>query len=532
MHSAMNYRQSRRSACDRCRGFKLRCERDQGNGRSCERCLKAQVVCTTNIGQPATNYLPSKSNSWTLSRDFDGRYISSEQHAMPILHKPSISKVKKPSISSSTSRRHDHLGLHYWGDSEKIPYPTGERSRFIEDQSFQCASHPVGTFPFEPWGDQMSPWTATPFQVPLIDDFMFEPDHRLRSQLSFSDTPMIDYSRSIQNSTSIETASLSTERLNSIVPDSILLSDSGWESSWENSLQPTRDEELPKPAVDSHFMNSCSLRKSLLRLGMELIDDLEFLETEKFIFGSSSLLREDINPMVRKLDLPIFRMLNHSTQFIEILQRELVTLRDRFSFPSVDISQSPFDEMKCAPVDTLENYMEDAANTASSYDSGYLTVMASPVNQGQIHNQASLDISTALSILSTYSHLNRVYRAVFTQLYQLLLVIPPHYAAPFLLLPNFKFGQFHMEGSLTVQIQVLIELSSDMLAKIERALGMSSGPCCEVDGESSPAVFIMENSPVASIRDLVMTQEHVTCGISLKETMSCLGQLVKEPTGL
>jgi hypothetical protein len=42
-------RQSRRSACDRCRSYKLRCERsslDAGTG-DCERCIRSSASCTT-----------------------------------------------------------------------------------------------------------------------------------------------------------------------------------------------------------------------------------------------------------------------------------------------------------------------------------------------------------------------------------------------------------------------------------------------------------------------------------------------------
>lgn len=39
--------QSRRSACDRCRNYKLRCDRASLRGNSCERCVRAGTSCTT-----------------------------------------------------------------------------------------------------------------------------------------------------------------------------------------------------------------------------------------------------------------------------------------------------------------------------------------------------------------------------------------------------------------------------------------------------------------------------------------------------
>jgi len=40
-------RQSRRSACNRCRTYKLRCERAPVDGDSCQRCLRTGVLCAT-----------------------------------------------------------------------------------------------------------------------------------------------------------------------------------------------------------------------------------------------------------------------------------------------------------------------------------------------------------------------------------------------------------------------------------------------------------------------------------------------------
>jgi hypothetical protein len=40
-------RPSRRSACDRCRTYKLRCERSPLQGNSCDRCIRTGATCTT-----------------------------------------------------------------------------------------------------------------------------------------------------------------------------------------------------------------------------------------------------------------------------------------------------------------------------------------------------------------------------------------------------------------------------------------------------------------------------------------------------
>lgn len=57
---------SRRSACDRCRGMKTRCERSRHRGvaqlTQCRRCMQAQVRCITTLeGQPSRSQQSDRS---------------------------------------------------------------------------------------------------------------------------------------------------------------------------------------------------------------------------------------------------------------------------------------------------------------------------------------------------------------------------------------------------------------------------------------------------------------------------------------
>lgn len=174
MHPALNYRQSRRSACDRCRGFKLRCERDQVNGRSCERCLKAQVPCTTSVGQSVPNYLPTKSGAGSMPEDFGGRIPNNERMSMSMLHKTSMSKVRKPLGSSAMSRRHEHQNISGWMSADIFPYefpvmgyPLGE------DIGLQMPSQPALSSSFEQWNDQYSSWPKSIYQ--LVSETLLPP---------------------------------------------------------------------------------------------------------------------------------------------------------------------------------------------------------------------------------------------------------------------------------------------------------------------------------------------------------------------
>lgn len=163
MHSALNYRQSRRSACDRCRGFKLRCERDQVNGRSCERCLKAQVVCTTSVGQPTSHYPPSKGDSGSLSRDCD-RIPTSERMPMSALHRSTAPKVRKPLASSGAPQRQDNSYSSCWRRPDLVPCLSAENVSSVENIGLQMPLLSTSTFTPEPWGDLYTSWGLGPYE--------------------------------------------------------------------------------------------------------------------------------------------------------------------------------------------------------------------------------------------------------------------------------------------------------------------------------------------------------------------------------
>lgn len=126
MHPALNYRQSRRSACDRCRGFKLRCERDRVSGRSCERCLKAQVVCTTSLGHSTSDstsgFSSSKASAPTLPSEYEESFYGHDRLFMPALYNPTLSRVRKPTRPSGIFRMHDSQSLSSWGDFDSGIY--------------------------------------------------------------------------------------------------------------------------------------------------------------------------------------------------------------------------------------------------------------------------------------------------------------------------------------------------------------------------------------------------------------------------
>ncbi|KAJ5815768.1 hypothetical protein N7474_007545 [Penicillium riverlandense] len=276
----------------------------------------------------------------------------------------------------------------------------------------------------------------------------------------------------------------------------------------------------------------------MLKLSVELTEDLNILETGSMLLESSSLVQTQLDPSAGNLSLPIFRMLSHSTRFLYLLSRLTGTSDISFGPTPPESGYDGWDSLNQTPNSTdqstslrddYEDSTERVVATASSYDSGYRTATGSP--QEPTKTTFMWDITTTLSILTSYVSLLRVYRAVFTRLCQLILIIPPSNVGAFLMLPSLQLGQFHMDQNLSVQIQVITELSSDMLSKVERALGLVSDSGREQDADSVHTVPILEDAFLISIRDLILGQENSSYKMSLRDTMNRLCQLVKEPAG-
>lgn len=269
-------------------------------------------------------------------------------------------------------------------------------------------------------------------------------------------------------------------------------------------------------------------QKKLLKLNLELIEDTELLEWESTAQASMNLFGDNMSTMVGKLDIPIFRMLNHSTRLLEIFDSERYQSDGytRIHIGTEFVEKSPHAIVQSPKKLVMDDPTETGIASVSSHDSGYLKAMVSPQDTTEISLPGNR-LPVFLSMLTTYCHLIRLYHAIFTQLYQMFLIISPPEDLRFLLFSNSQYNQIGMDGGLSIQVQRLIELGFDMLAKLEQALELRSELSSESDAAASPRVSMRDKSSLASIREQIVAHEGIISGIPLKETMHCLGQLVK-----
>lgn len=363
--------------------------------------------------------------------------------------------------------------------------------------------------------------------------------YRQEEQSGLSTIPELDTQRNLGDNTLIadSTSMLRTHGIgeNFIPGDGVLY------SSWDGDIALKSESEIlsTTTGMDGSADSTLDIRNEMLKLSVELTEDLNALETGSALLKSTSLVKTQLNPSAGNLNLPIFRMLSHSTRFLDLLSRLIGT-------SDISLGQTPPESGydACSSLNQTpktndqstslhgdsEDSTEEAVATASSYDSGYRTAIGSP--QEPTKTTSMWDITTTLSIMTSYLYLVRVYRAVFTRLYQLILLVPPSHVRAFLMLPSLQLGQFHMDENLSVQVQVITELSSNMLSKVDRALGLVSHSTREQDGHSVHTMPILEDTFFTSIRDLILVQENSSYEMPLGDTMDRLRQLVKELPGL
>lgn len=357
---------------------------------------------------------------------------------------------------------------------------------------------------------------------------LFEPDNHLEDQLTSSDTFTTGPLSSCPNEPTTDNVISSTS---SGLIESHYSSEKEvvWNSSCSTRNTSAEDDDPRMTALGN--LNSTSLdcmQKRLLKLNLELIEDLELLEWESTAPSSTNFLGDKIDPTVRKLDVPIFRMLNHSTRLLEILESERPNFDAYTAIYPVTESMKTYShnitQLPSKPV--VEEIMDDGITTVSTHDSGYLTSTLSPPGTSQMLPPRPR-LPVFLSILTTYCHLIRLYHAIFTQLYQMFLIVPPPEGSRFLLLPSSQYTQNGMDDTLIVQVQVLIEFSFNILTKLEHALEVQSEVFCGSDSPSSPHSSTLNNTSLSVIREQIVAHEGIVSGIPLKETMKCLDQLVK-----
>lgn len=159
---------------------------------------------------------------------------------------------------------------------------------------------------------------------------------------------------------------------------------------------------------------------------------------------------------------PVGKVLRSSEKYLEILIY--------FSLPA---SSQPSLQQRSCSSESLSAYEGlDLAlgcenDDGTPLDSGHYTASPSTVH---------CDVPTTFSLLTCYISLVRIFRTIFSCIYISLLPLPPHtWNALPPIFPGLQLAGFAMERQVGMQIRILLQVSEDMLGKIEGVLGVGAG---------------------------------------------------------
>ncbi|PGH16791.1 hypothetical protein AJ80_05106 [Polytolypa hystricis UAMH7299] len=517
-----SHRPSRRFACDRCRSYKARCERNADSG-SCERCVKARLPCTTNFDHVTQ-----------LSMHAVGQQQQQQ-------HRGRINGNTNGNTNGSTSNHAIREPTH--DPSIRAPQespPDGQ------EQVRDNLTSPRLSRPLSPQGQQQNS-VKHPFSRPRAmstallstSDGSLSHEGSSSANSSHSDshpTMMSSERHSIggseglflhQDRTGLDTMDFSMDlSMNHLMFDKVdfaMLADGHHQSGLHDpmSRRPVGTDDMtsfddetnhviqnpstslavkphdsmngncnmgpPEPSFpnsnNDHQQRLARSHKDLLKLSLELMDDQEALDALSPL-NSRAMPKDHHHFSLATEDSPIHRVLKRTSRYWEILK----AISSRSSY---------------------------TGETDSSW-----------------HRRCPTNTLLLVQLLTTYICLVRICRAAFLHLYHVLQVIPPDQLGTVLNLPSLQFGEFQMESNPTIQVQALIELSSSMLLRIEEALGISTGSGPGLAGgtvnsqtlESHGCRNSLMNDPVAvSLREIILSQERIQLAANGVGDMSLMG---------
>ncbi|GAW16234.1 hypothetical protein ANO14919_056570 [Xylariales sp. No.14919] len=479
-------RQQRRSACNRCRTYKLRCERDpQQPDRSCERCRKSGAEC---IPATATTAIAAGSSSGSspgcvrvgsgpVSADSD-----SGNSTQPIsrLAPASLPLQGGPEEAIGLGSRELPMSMQARQERQSTGRPTQARS---EDASACFQAGMMGL---------SSPALARSPPPSFDTSYFIVPDGRQDARRGPGEPNNVNrresFIDSVFNGSYMDLLSPSADPLlqelglENSTPKQLAHE---WRGSLGASLSPTEVASFDDSCVDlvslqGHNDNNGNVAHNylcdVLELSRRLAEDHESLQT-------ADVYPPYADNVPNPVETAVQRAVDHSSHFCELLKGII-----RGS--SATTTSTP---LSCTP----------GPGRQSSKTKGPCCVVLTT------------------SLVTAYILLVRNWRRIFIHLHRLLLASSPgeKNSGGLGIIPNLQLGGFRVESSPATQVAILIELSFDMLGQIETGLGAGSwgvsGAC--KGGQQYRLGQVVEGPVAASIREMLLTQEMVCMGEGAEE---------------
>lgn len=460
---------SRRYACDRCRGHKLRCNRDLTASLEspCQRCRKAGAICT--IGSGSSWRTPGQSKRRALPKD--GPPADLVITLSPTGQRPRTSVGTQESAQSPVGRNNEAPSSDsVWND---LLQDNATGGLALDSIAWQEVFGPVTSL-----SDGHGEMTETAAALPTPTSATISPSKTSATHATGASNYRFDVTNIIRAHTTFDMASdpmpdtaiketPTTTRKDSVglkILDQPQSADDVQYSDQDTAMVRLareqdflrledddhlwmKDQSSDTPAITFTTLNDQNIQ-ALSKLGTTLMVHLhhimEYRSTDSFVLAQSNTQCENT----------IGKMLQCSERFLDIIR---------------SMNQPPRSEGFPFPDQSLDM---DRGNYNSSESDGIPDISGDGI---WTEFQPKSDLPCTFAILACYTCLLQIYEAVFSEIQQsldasrsftLTSVLPKVPST----IQGFHINGFMLQNHNTLQLKILIQVSRYMLDSIDKAL--------------------------------------------------------------
>ncbi|KAI0850123.1 hypothetical protein F5Y00DRAFT_260854 [Daldinia vernicosa] len=440
----------RRSACDRCKGHKLRCLRDPGQER-CYRCTRADAQCATTPNVPIRS---RRRIGGVSSRTQKRPRQDDRQQNIPPTDVNQAINTPLPIFFEGSSNVQD---MTYPPEIMESWDPTIYGSLFGDgfDGNFAC-------FDF----------TANKAHLPTLD---YQP----------------------------EMMNLSTFQTDALPAGALYLQ--GQETSIANntSTSPECVDATQDSVIEVGRGISESETQRLAKINLDLVKLLDQIGR-----GSPEISLDTLVAPIDQLDdfsgTQIHSVLFSSREFVDVIS----TLSDANRTPAAITSHGS--SPRTPESGPVSNISGSTRGRNSPHSSEYGRTLASPSLVSTIGNRPKrrLDSATLMHILISYIHITQLYLIIFTHCYEALLEISKSDVPSLRELPGLDFGSFPLQSG-NLQVTMFIQVIINLFGKMENLLGIPQE--FRIGGHGTHHGGLLNEPEFFRVLRAVLSKEELVC---------------------
>lgn len=558
---------SKRFACDRCRGQKLRCVRENTNYETCIRCLRMNAICITNsplrMGRPKRTETERRRRSTPVAdgRTLSARSVTGDDH-VPVMEK-GIETISKPLWMPNTALV--PAGRQGISDANHDDSSTNSTSNTIlsslessDLSSWQAqASESMGSIR-ETMGLAVPGNTALDESSPVDDgdtSILNWPSPSLDTSDIFADLTTggslsedavlssLPPPASCPPTPPRNTARMAsperggggiTHNLSNVYPELGGLAVLGRSQSDQHGIQ----ADTTSVESEKNLENDCI--HQLSELSLSLYRQLRYFNSEILSLPPVTLTRSSAKAGISDPNL-IGNILHSSEEFLKLING-LISSRHQpsESFPAnVNFvpdylrheSKDSHTRKICLCTESLMNSssfdFDSSLSTSNSASSGNVPSRPRPDLVGNSTAASFLsepDTPVILLVITCYVQLVRLYSMVFSHVHSSLLPTVSDHTPSLLTLPEFQISGFPLQRGI-LQVKILIEVVVHLLNLIEKGLGLPME--YRVSSRDSQTTGMLSDLDLTELFKMVIKQEERGKVKSLREHIKSMKHLLE-----